>query len=229
MYPGAYLHSTPDKTAVVQAETGEKLSFAELEAESIRRARLLRGLGLRTGDRIAVVATNSPSVFPIYWAAMRSGLYVTMVNRHLTSDEAAYIVSDCGAEALLVDAGLPELAGELSGLLPETVHRLSFRGALPGYADLDLAAAAESSEPPATQPRGADMLYSSGTTGRPKGIKPALPDREVHEPGDTMTTMNAEIWGVTEETVYLSPAPLYHAAPPCGPALPCRPSGGPWS
>jgi fatty-acyl-CoA synthase len=213
MYPGAYVDTTPTKPALIMAGTGQTVTFAELETNSIRIARHLRALGLRRGDHLAVLARNTPQVFDIYWAAMRSGLYITMVNWHLTAAEAAYIVTDCGAKAVLVDATLTEIAGELRDLAPGTEHRLAFGGPLAGYADLDRAAAAESDVPLEDQPRGADMLYSSGTTGRPKGIKPALPDRQVDEPGDTMTTMNATVWGVTAETVYLSPAPLYHAAP----------------
>lgn len=213
MYPGAYLDTTPNKPAVIIAESGQIVTFAELESNSIRIARHLSALGLSRGDHLAVLATNTARLFDIYWAAMRSGLYVTMVNWHLTPAEAAYIVTDCGAQAVIVDAELSEMAGALSALIPDTTHRLAFGGDVADYADLDRAAAAESDAPLADQPRGADMLYSSGTTGRPKGIKPALPDRQVQEPGDTMTAMNAEVWGVTTDTVYLSPAPLYHAAP----------------
>ncbi|QTJ65204.1 acyl-CoA synthetase [Rhodococcus sp. ZPP] len=213
MYPGAYVDTTPTKPALIMAGSGQTVTFAELETNSIRIARHLRALGLRRGDHLAVLARNTPQVFDIYWAAMRSGLYITMVNWHLTAAEAAYIVTDCGAKAVLVDATLTEIAGELRDLALGTEHRLAFGGPLEGYADLDRAAAAESDVPLEDQPRGADMLYSSGTTGRPKGIKPALPDRQLDESGDTMTSMNATVWGVTAETVYLSPAPLYHAAP----------------
>ncbi|WAL49269.1 acyl-CoA synthetase [Rhodococcus pyridinivorans] len=213
MYPGAYLATTPTKPAVIMADTGDTVTFAELETNSIRIARHLHRLGLRRGDHIAVLATNTPRVFDTYWAAMRSGLYVTMVNWHLTAPEIAYIVADCGAKAVIVDATLAEVATTILPLIPDTEHRLVFGGTVTGYADLNSAAAAESDVPLANQPRGADMLYSSGTTGRPKGIKPALPDRQVEEPGDTMTAMNASVWGVTADTVYLSPAPLYHAAP----------------
>ncbi|MGU3587420.1 acyl-CoA synthetase [Rhodococcus sp. C26F] len=213
MYPGAYLDTAPNKPAVIMAGTGHTVTFAELESGSVRIARHLHALGLRRGDHVAVLATNSARVFDIYWAAMRSGLYVTMVNWHLTPAEAAYIVADCGAKAVVVDAALDAIARELAALTPATEHRLAFGGPIAGYTDLDKAAAAESDSPMDDQPRGADMLYSSGTTGRPKGIKPALPDRQVHEPGDTMTAMNASVWGVNSETVYLSPAPLYHAAP----------------
>ena len=213
MYPGAHAATTPDKPAVIMAGTGQTVTFAELESRSIRIARHLHALGLRRGDHVAVLATNTPAIFDIYWAAMRSGLYLTMANWHLTPPEVAYIVEDCGARALIVDAALDAVARELPALTPATEHRLAFGGTIPGYDSLDTAAAAEPDVPLPDQPRGADMLYSSGTTGRPKGIKPELPARQIQEPGDTMTGMNATVWGVTPDTVYLSPAPLYHAAP----------------
>ncbi|WP_020109981.1 acyl-CoA synthetase [Nocardia sp. 348MFTsu5.1] len=213
MYPGAYLNTFPNKPAVITAETGEVVTYAELESNSIRIARHLYGLGLRPGDHLAAVATNTPKVFDIYWAAMRSGLYMTMVNWHLTAGEAAYIVNDCGAKAVIVDAALTELAGALLPLTPDTEHRLAFGGNVDGYSDLDAAAAAESDVPMEDQPRGTDMLYSSGTTGQPKGIKPPLPGRQVSEPGDKLTETNQTVWGVGPDTVALSPAPLYHSAP----------------
>ncbi|REE74547.1 AMP-binding enzyme [Rhodococcus wratislaviensis] len=200
MYPGAHAATTPDKPAVIMAGTGQTVTFAELESRSIRIARHLLALGLRRGDHVAVLATNTPAIFDVYWAAMRSGLYLTMVNWHLTASEIAYIVEDCGAKALIVDAALDAVARELPTLTPATEHRLSFGGTIPGYDSLDQAAAAESDVPLADQPRGADMLYSSGTTGRPKGIKPELPARQIQEPGDTMTGMNATVWGVTPDT-----------------------------
>jgi len=213
MYPGAYVATNPDKAAVIVAETGEAVTFAQLESNSIRIARVLHGLGLRRGDNLAVLATNNVQVFDIYWAAMRSGVYPTMVNWHLTAPEGAYIVEDCEAKVVIVDAALSELAATLSELVPRQVTRLSFGGQLDGYDSLDRAADMESDVPLPDQPRGADMLYSSGTTGRPKGIKPALPNRQIQDPGDQMTAMNQSVWGVTEDDIYLSPAPLYHAAP----------------
>ncbi|MEN0135793.1 MAG: acyl-CoA synthetase [Rhodococcus sp. (in: high G+C Gram-positive bacteria)] len=213
MYPGAHAATTPDKPAVIMAGTGQTVTFAELESRSVRIARHLRALGLRRGDHVAVLATNTPAIFDVYWAAMRSGLYLTMVNWHLTPPEIAYIVEDCGARAVIVDAALDAVARELPALTPGVEHRLVFGGTIPAHGSLDEAAAAESDVPLPDQPRGADMLYSSGTTGRPKGIKPELPARQIQDPGDTMTGMNATVWGVTPDTVYLSPAPLYHAAP----------------
>ena len=213
MYPGAHVEKCPHKAAVIVAETGETVTFAQLESNSIRIARHLRGLGVRPGDKLAVVATNSAQIFGIYWAAMRSGVYITMVNWHLTAPESSYIIEDSEAKVLIVDARLPELASAIDQLVPTDIQRLSFGGVLDGYSSLDDAAALESDVPLPDQPRGADMLYSSGTTGRPKGIKPALPDRQVQDPGDPMIVMNESTWGVSDSDIYLSPAPLYHAAP----------------
>lgn len=213
MYPGAHLSTRPHDPAVIMAESGETVTFTQLETRSIQVARALADRGLRPGDHLAVLATNTARVFDIYWAAMRSGLYLTMVNWHLTAAESAYIVTDCGAKALIVDAALGDLGAELTPLTPGVGTRLAYSGRIVGHDDLDSAASGQPTEPPANQPRGADMLYSSGTTGRPKGIKPELPNRQIGDPGDTMTAMNESVWGVGPDTVYLSPAPLYHAAP----------------
>lgn len=214
MYPGAHLATRGnDPAVIVDADDGEVVTFAQLESRSIQVARALRSRGLRPGDHLAVLATNTARVFDIYWAAMRSGLYLTMVNWHLTAAEAAYIVDDCGARALIVDAALADLGAELAPMTTGVEVRWAYSGTIAGHEDFDAAAAAEPPHAPADQPRGADMLYSSGTTGRPKGIKPALPDRQIGDPGDTMTAMNATVWDVGPDTVYLSPAPLYHAAP----------------
>ncbi|PKZ65584.1 acyl-CoA synthetase [Gordonia terrae] len=213
MYPGAHLSTRPHDPAVIMADSGETVTFTQLETRSIQIARALADRGLRPGDHLAVLATNTARIFDIYWAAMRSGLYLTMVNWHLTAAESAYIVTDCGAKALIVDAALADLGTELTLLTPGVETRFAYSGPIEGHDDLDAAASAQPTTPPVDQPRGADMLYSSGTTGRPKGIKPELPNRQIDEPGDTMTAMNASVWGVGPDTVYLSPAPLYHAAP----------------
>ncbi|WP_207837401.1 acyl-CoA synthetase [Williamsia soli] len=213
MYPGAHSISNPDKPAVIMAGTGEVLTYAELESRSVKLARYFRSLGLQRGDHIALLSDNNPRIFETYWAAMRSGLYLTAINRHLTPPEVAYIVEDSQATCLVVSASLGALAGEIVSLTPDIRHRLSFGGPTAGYADLDEALADVSDEPLDDQPRGADMLYSSGTTGKPKGIAPSLPDRQVGDEGDTMVHMVRDLWGMDSETVYLSPAPLYHAAP----------------
>ena len=216
MYPGAYVAQFPDKPAVVLAGTGEQLTYAELDDRSRRLARYLYDTGLRRGDHIALLSGNTPTAFEVYWAALRSGLYITAVNRHLAPPEVSYIVADCGARVLIVSAQLGELAAAIMADTPHVEQRLVFGdrpGDLPGHDSYEQALAEASDEPLPSQPRGADMLYSSGTTGRPKGIQPPLPDRQVHEPGDTVTAVFGTRYGFGPDTVYLSPAPIYHAAP----------------
>jgi long-chain acyl-CoA synthetase len=208
MYPGAHAAQAPDRPAAIMHETGERLTYAELEERSIRLSRLLYDTGLRRGDGIAMIAENDLRYFEVYWAALRSGLYFTAVNWHLTPEESAYIVNDSGARALIVSAGRADLARTIPGL----ELRLAFGGAVPGYEDYEQALAAT---PPARlehEPLGADMLYSSGTTGRPKGVRLPLQPVTVAD-GSPMAAGISAIWGFGPDTVYLSPAPLYHAAP----------------
>ena len=213
MYPGAYSTLTPDKPAVIMAGSGDVVTYAELERGSVRLARYFHEIGLRRGDHVALLSNNNARVFEVYWAAMRSGLYLTAINRHLTAPEVAYIVDDCQARCLVVASALGDIAGEITALTPHVEHRLAFDGSIAGHVDLDHALIDMSNEPLVDQPRGADMLYSSGTTGKPKGIAPSLPDRQIGDEGDTMVHMVRDLWGMTADTVYLSPAPLYHAAP----------------
>ncbi|MEU6130185.1 acyl-CoA synthetase [Saccharopolyspora sp. NPDC047091] len=213
MYPGAHAATDPDRPAVIMAGSGERLTYGELEERSIRLAHALRGAGLRRGDVVALLTDNTPPAFEVYWAAVRSGLYITAVNSHLTPSEVAYVVEDSGADALVVSAALAEVAAEVGALVPGVRVRLAFGGEVAGFADYEAVLAASSPRPPDDQPRGADMLYSSGTTGRPKGIRPELPDRQVHEEGDVLTPVVAQLYGIGPGSRYLSPAPIYHAAP----------------
>lgn len=213
MYPGIHAATDPDRPALIMAGSGRTLTYRELDERSLRLANLLRSAGLGKGDVVALLSDNSPQAFEIYWAALRSGLYMCAVNSHLQPAEAAYIVNDSGASALLVSAGLGELAEAVAGEVPAAGIRLAFGGAVPGFDDYEQALASASAEVPAAQPCGADLLYSSGTTGRPKGIKPNLPDRQVHEPGNVLVDLLRGFYGFGEDTVYLSPAPVYHAAP----------------
>ena len=144
---------------------------------------------------------------------MRSGLYITAVNWHLKPDEVAYIVSDSGAKALIVSAEQAQAADAITGEIPAATLRLSYGGPVDGYGSYEETIAKASAEPFADQPSGATMLYSSGTTGRPKGVRPPLPDRQVTDPGDGLAGLASMFFGAGENSVYLSPGPIYHAAP----------------
>ncbi|MEV5551882.1 acyl-CoA synthetase [Streptomyces sp. NPDC052309] len=213
MYPGAYVAQFPDKPAVVMAGSGEGMTYRELDEGSARLARYLHDRGLRRGDHIALLTGNHPKAFEVYWAALRSGLYITAVNRHLSPAEIAYVVNDCGARVLIVSGDLADAAEAIATDTPAVEVRLSYLGGVAGYESYEDVLRDSSSEPLPSQPAGLDMLYSSGTTGRPKGIKAPLPDRRVDEPGDMNVAVFGSLYGLGQDTVYLSPAPVYHAAP----------------
>src|SRR5579863_6296932 len=133
MYPGTYAAQTPDRIAAVMAGTGETVSYAELEQRSVQLARVLREAGLHRGDAVALVTENSLRALEVYWAALRSGLYITAVNYRLKPEEVAYIVNDSGAVALIVSAEQAATATALMDLTPAVRLRLAFGGAVPGY------------------------------------------------------------------------------------------------
>ena len=213
MYPGTYAAEAPDRIAAVMASTGETLSYGELERRSVQLAHVLHEAGLRPGDVVALLTENSLRAFEVYWAALRSGLYITAVNYRLKPDEVAYIVSDSGATALIVSAEQAATAEAIAGLTTGVKLRLAFGGPVTGHGSYEETIAAASAVSFADQPHGATMLYSSGTTGRPKGVRPTLPGRQVSEPGEALVTLAGQFFGVNRDTAYLSPGPIYHAAP----------------
>ena len=213
MYPGAYAAETPDHPAVVMSDTGVTLTYAQLEDRSARVARLLHERGLRRGDTVALLAENTLTCYELYWAALRSGLYLTAVNHHLKRAEITYILGDCGAKALVVSANKSEQALQIVDDTPGIAHRFAVGGEVAGHEDFELAVQASSPDPLDDDRVGGDMLYSSGTTGLPKAIKAPLQERRVGEPGDPLVGVFAPLYGFDRETVYLCPAPLYHAAP----------------
>src|SRR5215218_9607642 len=173
-HPAAHAATSPDKPAVVMGGSGQRRTYGELDDASNRVAQLLRSGGLRTGDHVAVLLTNRVEWYDVVWGALRAGLYVTPVNFHLAAAEAGYIVRDCGAQALFADAELAETVEAMGADLDDVALRISVGGRLDGFEDLGAALAASPAIPIDDEVEGTWMLYSSGTTGRPKGIKPPL-------------------------------------------------------
>ncbi|GAA4737069.1 acyl-CoA synthetase [Actinomycetospora chibensis] len=212
MYPRTHAERNPDKVAARLVETGEELTYAALDERSTRLAHVLRDAGLERGDTVALLSVNALEALEVYWAGARSGFYVTAINHHLAVDEVAYIAADSGARALVVSADKAEIAAAVRERTPDVVLRLAYHGAVEGHDDYETALANASAEPLESEPAGAPMLYSSGTTGLPKGIRPPLAEGSITEAPDALVGL-IRAFGVTEDTVYLSPAPMYHAAP----------------
>lgn len=213
MYPGKWAELTPDKPAVIHSVTGEQTSFRELNDRSNQLAQLMWDKGLRPGDHVATFLENDIRFYDVVWAALRSGLYLTTVNRYLTAEEAGYIVTDCEAKVLISSGYLEKVAAEIPKHAPNCTTNLVISGQIDGFTDYFEALNAYPAEPLAREPIGSFMLYSSGTTGRPKGIKRPLPDMLVSDEPNGLGVMQQMLWGFDDNTVYLSPAPLYHSAP----------------
>ena len=215
MYPGKWAVESPEKPAIIMASTGVELTFRELDQRSNQLAQFWYAAGLRAGDHVCILMENNIRFFEIYWAAMRSGLYFTTINRYLKIDEAAYIVNDSGATSLVTSIKMNDIASQLPGLIPDCSVLLSVDGVVAGFESYEDAVAPYPSTPLAEQPRGETMLYSSGTTGRPKGIKRPLSNSTIDDEvvGATVNALLSGLFGVDSSTVYLSPAPLYHSAP----------------
>jgi long-chain acyl-CoA synthetase len=212
LYPGTFALTDPDRLAVIRPATGESLTYRELDEQSTRLANHLRSVGMKVGDNVAMVSTNGLPMLVVYWAALRSGFYVTAVNHHLTAAETNYILDDCECKVLFASADAAD-AVAASDAVGAITHRIAWGGDLAGFAAYTDVLAAASAEPLVDQPRGQDFLYSSGTTGVPKGVRIPLRDGQVDQVPDPYTPVFATIYAMDETTVYLSPAPLYHAAP----------------
>src|SRR5215831_16569170 len=152
MYPGTYAAATPDKVAAVMAGTSETLTYGDLERRSVQLAHVLHEAGLRPGDVVALLTENNLRAFEVYWAAMRSGLYITAVNWHLKPDEVAYIVSDSGATALIVSAEQAATAETITSLTAGVKLRLAYGGPVKEHDNYEEFIAAASAEPFEDQP-----------------------------------------------------------------------------
>jgi long-chain acyl-CoA synthetase len=212
-FPGAHAATTPDRPAVVFGDSGHVTTYGQLDAEANQVSRVFRSLGLRPGDHVAFCLENHPRFFPLAWGAHYAGLHYTAMSSRLTTEEMAYIIGDCGARAFVTSAHKRDQAAELVEQLGDDVALYMIDGTVAGYEPWEGVVAAQPPTPlDEERVEGRDMLYSSGTTGRPKGVELALPGAPLGTP-DSVHFLGTALFHATPDSVYLSPAPLYHAAP----------------
>jgi long-chain acyl-CoA synthetase len=208
----AHAAATPDRVALVMNGSGVTRAYQEINDASIRLAHVLRERGMQTGDHLAVLLENQPEFYDVVWAAMRIGLYVTPISWHLAAGEAAYIVRDCDATTLVASAALDGVVTAMDRDLAGVTTRLAVGGELPGFERYEELVEGTDAAPLPDEREGGWMFYSSGTTGQPKGVLPPLPEGDLGAVS-FLTRLLTGLFGFTRDTVYLSPAPLYHAAP----------------
>ena len=210
MHIGDHAISAAQSPALIVAD-GDTISYGELYARSQRVAALLYEAGLRRGDGVALVLPNRPEFLEITWGCQLSGLYYSAVNTHFTPDEVAYVVDDSEARAVFIDESMADLGSRILDANPGVDVHICVGGSLPGWRSYEDALASAGDAPPVSD--GSEMLYSSGTTGRPKAVRRPLPeDGKGSWAQKVLEYTLTQRYGMTESSVYLSPAPLYHAA-----------------
>ncbi|MGW0037845.1 AMP-binding protein [Gordonia sp. NPDC003376] len=208
-FPDAHA-ANPDRIAYTMAGSGRRVSYAELAADSQAISAMLWSRGLRHGDCVAILMENHPDFLKVAWAAQRSGFRYVALSTRLTASEVAYILADSAARAIVTSTDFAGLVAEaLAG--DQTIHRFTVGATGDGFVNLfDAVAAAP--EVIVDEREGVDLLYSSGTTGRPKGVVSQLDLAPLGNPPGIAGLLETR-WGFDADTTYLSPAPLYHAAP----------------
>jgi long-chain acyl-CoA synthetase len=208
-HPKIHAAANPDKAAVIMAGSGETVTYRELDERSNRAAHLFRSLGLEHGDTVAFCLDNRAAFFDLVWGAQRSGLIYVAISCRLTAGEIDYILNDSGAKALFASAYL----GDILDRLESPVARFIVGSEHAGWQSYEKAVAGLPTGPIADERAGTDMLYSSGTTGQPKGVRFPLPEDPDIAAVNVLSGLAAMAFKFSENSIYLSPAPLYHAAP----------------
>ena len=212
LQPGTWALATPDKPAIIMVPSGETVTYRELDERANQLSHYLRSVGLEAGDHVAFSIPNRAEFMVVTWGCHYAGLYYTALSTRLNADEASYIVNDCEAKVFITTPELGEVAAELVTTTPNVLARLSLGGPLSHHDRYEDAVAEMPITPLADRCETNDMLYSSGTTGRPKGVKVVSDGRPLGS-GDGASKLAIGFFGFDQDTVYLSPGPLYHAAP----------------
>ncbi|MFN8022350.1 MAG: AMP-binding protein [Acidimicrobiales bacterium] len=214
MYPGAHVSTTPDKLAVVMGGSGFTQTFAELDAAANRLSRVLRAAGVQPGDHVGICMENHDRYFEVLWGCHYAGAVYTACSSRLTSHELSYILNDCAAKVFITSKYKADQAAEIVADTPDIGLRLMIDGTIDGHESYEAAVEAQDPTPlPEQRIAGIDMLYSSGTTGKPKGVTKAFPNTPLDETPAGVAGTLGMLFGFTSDSSYLSPAPLYHAAP----------------
>ena len=203
--------ATPDKPAFIMGASGEVVTFAELDAKANQIAQLLRASGIQTGQHIAMMLKNCREFIEVVFGCSRAGVVFTPISTHLKKEETAYIINNCNARLFIASASLADVATEAAEHAPELLRKFIVGGETAGFEDWQSAVASQPSDEISDQSLGVPMLYSSGTTGKPKGIFRAPQNTDLDAPHPLKLV--GAYYGFSDTTVYLSPAPLYHSAP----------------
>jgi fatty-acyl-CoA synthase len=211
--PTWHAERAPVSPAIIMGASGETVTYGELEDRSRRFAAALRARGARPGDHISILMENNSTYLQVAWAAQRSGLYYTAINSHLRRGEVQYILDDSQSVALVTSDAMGDVVADLD--LSRIPVRVTAKGTVPGFEAYGDMLPAHAPLPAEEQREGREMLYSSGTTGRPKGVRKPLIDVPLGDPSAAPAQVAKGIYatGAGAGTVYLSPAPMYHAAP----------------
>ena len=212
MFPHDFALTTPDKAAIIMGSTGEVITYRQLDEAAIRLSNVLRDAGLNSGDHVALCLENHPRYLEILWGCHYAGLIYTACSSRLTSAELTYVLNDCAAKAFITSHYKADQALDIIDTIPDVHLRLMLDGTIEGYDSFEQTIAAASVTPLSDMVDGTDMLYSSGTTGMPKGIAKPLPMSPIGT-SVGLGMLTVMLFGFSEDTIYLSPAPLYHAAP----------------
>ncbi len=214
MFPGAHLPQHADKPAIIMGGSGFTQTFGDLDAAANRLSHVLRNAGLQPGDHVAICMEIHDRYLEVVWGCHYAGLVYTCASSRLQSGELEYIVNDCGARVYITSKYKSDQAAEILPNTPGVELRLMLDGTIDGYESYESAVDAQPATPlDEDRKAGLDMLYSSGTTGQPKGVARPYPNEALGEFNNGVTTLAALLFAVDDTKRYLSPAPFYHAAP----------------